>query len=491
VRRAALAFLLAAAAPAACATPPSPLETAVRSAAPLARSSFGEAAPRVFPDPAAATVEETMAGARRRGSLRLEDCVRTALAVNEDMVAGDEARLQALLLRDLAQAGVQPSVHMLLGHNRQDPASTGSSGGGSSSTSPVYSQWSLNVVQPLFQGFRELHAMRSQETTAEALAEDRVNLRRALATSVARAFFLAVEAEAEQKALDESMRLDEARVQEMTARAEQGLARRTEVLLQESRRETTRASLSEVRERRDAAVVLLGRLAGVAIDLPLDPGPVNGDPVPTREEALALALRLRPDLKAAERRAAASGEDLKAASAQRSPSLSATGNWYLDRWNYSEFATRTRWDMGLVLDWPVFAGGAFEARERIAESRIRQATLNRSTVLRSVMADVDNAMVHLRAGLERLEPLRTNERFARENLSLLEEEYRQGLATNLEVFTAQVQLQDATVGLQRQEFQSRLDRLEVFLAMGRDDVVGASPAPPGPPPGAAPPKEKP
>jgi outer membrane protein, multidrug efflux system len=477
--------VLCAAALGACATPSSPLEFAGRGPAPLVRASFGEAAPSVFPDPAAASVEATVAAARARGSLLLEDCVRTALAVHEDLVAGDEARLQALLQRDLAQSGIQPDVRMLLRHDRQDPVDLGS-GSGVTSTEPVRSQWSLNVVQPLFQGFRELHAMKSQEITAEALGEERLDLRRALATSVARAFFEVLEAEAEMKALEEALRLDEARVQEMTARAENGLARRTEVLLQESRRETTRASLSEVRERRDAARVLLERLAGTAVDLPLDKGVPPGEPVPSRAEALSQAVRLRADLKAAERRAAAAGEDRSAASAQRWPVLSATGNWYLDRWNYSDFATRTRWDAGLVLDLPLFAGGEFAARERIADSRIRQASLDRSRVLRSVVGDVDTAFVHLRAGQERLESLRTNERFARENLSLLQEEYRQGLATNLEVFTAQIQYQDASVGLERQEIRSLLDRLEVFLAVGRDDVVGAPPRA-----AAAPRKEKP
>jgi outer membrane protein TolC len=441
------------------------------------QSAFGGDAPAVFPDPSGVSVAATLAAARARGNLLLEDCVRTALAVHEDLVAGDEDRLQALLQRDVALSGILPDVRMLLRHDRQDPVDLGTTGS-VSSTEPVRSQWSLNVVQPLFQGFREFHTMRSLEASAEALAEQRLDLRRALATSVARSFFEVLEADAELEALQDALGLGEARVTEMKARAESGLARRTEVLLLESRRETTRAAMSEVRERRDAARILLERLAGVAVDLPLEAGLPAGGPVPTREEALSQALRLRPDLRAAERRASAASLDLKAASAQRWPTVSATGNWYLDRWNYSDFASKTRWDAGIVVDLPLFLGGELDARERIADSRIRKAALDRSRVLRAVVEDVDAALVHLRAGVERLESLRTNERFARENLLLLQEEYRQGLATNLEVFTAQIQLQEAAVGLDRQQIRSRLDRLEVFLAVGRDDVVGVPPAGP-------------
>jgi len=480
-----LPALLAAAALAGCASGPSPLERAARAPVPLVGEAFAGAAPSVLPDRGPTVVAETLAAARARGSLSLEDCVRTSLATREDLVSGDEDRLQLLLRKDLALAAMLPEARMLLRHDRQDPASVG--GSTTTSTEPVRTQWSINVMQPLFRGFREFHAVHSAEESAAATADDVRNLRRALATSVARAFMQAVESDAEIRSLEDALRLDEARVQEMTARSEQGLARKTEVLLQESRRETTRAAVSVARERRDAARVLLEGLAGTRIDLPLDPVAAAADsaPVPSREEALAQAFRLRPDLRAAERRAAAAGYDLKAASAERWPSVSATGNWYLDRWNYSEFATKTRWDLGLVADLPLFLGGAIRARERIAESRIRQESLDRSRLLRAVVEDVDVAFVHLRAGIERLESLRTNERFARENLALLQEEYRQGLATNLEVFTAQILHQDAAVALERQEVQSRLDRIELFLAVGRDDLVGV------PVPGVPASKEKP
>jgi outer membrane protein TolC len=377
---------------------------------------------------------------------------------------------------------------MLLRHDRQDPVSSGSGRGGSSSTEPVRTQWSLNVVQPLFQGFREFHAMAAAEGTAGALAEDRRDLRRALALSVARAFFAVAEAEAELHAQEESLHLDEERVREMQARVEQGLARRTEALLQESRRETTRAALAEIRQRRDAARALLERLAGTRLPLPLDAAAGATLPTPTREEALADALRRRPDLRATERRMEAADEERAAAGAQRWPSVQASGNWYLRRWDYSPSQEGTHWDAALTLDLPLFLGGEIDARERAAESRKRQAALARSRILRSIVEDVEAAEARLRAGLDRLEALRSNERFARENLSLIQEEYRQGLATNLEVFTAQVQLQDAAVELERQEFQSRLDRIELLVAAGREDLVGVppeedatSPSPPPPP----------
>ncbi len=469
-----------------CATPPSPLEEAARAPVPYVREAFPSGAPAVLPAQDARLVEETMAAARARGSLTLEDCVRSALASGEDVATVSEDRLQALLRRDVALSGLLPDVRMLLRHDRQDPVGLGGRTGSTSSTDPNRTEWSLNVIQPLYRGLREFHAMRSAERTADALAEDVRDLRRALATSVARAFILAVESDAEIRALEEALRLDDERILEIRARTGQGLARRTEVLLQESRRETTRASLSLAAERRDAARAILGALAGARIDLPLDPGPsaAGAGPVPSREGALAEAMRLRSDVRAADRRLEAAGFDVRSASALRLPVVAAEANWYLDRWNYSEFSSETRWDLGLFAEIPLFQGGRIDALVRDAESAARQAAIDRSRVLRRVVQEVDVALLRLKTGLERLESFRSNERFARENLALLQEEYRLGLATNLEMFTAQVQHQDAAVGLERQEHQSRLDRLELFLAMGRDDVVGVPPHP-------APAKEKP
>jgi outer membrane protein len=466
--------LLGAAALAACGTARSPLEDAARNPAPISREAFGANAPSVFPDPAAKSVEATLAEAAGLGSVSLEHCVRLALAVHEDLVSGDEDRLQAWLQRDLSLSAILPDVRMLLRHDRQDPVSLGS-GGGVVSTEPARTQWSINVIQPLFQGFREFHAMRSAERTADALAARRDDLRRALATSVARAFYLALESEAEIRAQEEALHLDEARVEEMTARVAEGLARRTEVLLQESRRETTRAALLLVRERRDASRILLDSLVGIRLTLPLADATPPPGVAPAREEALAEARAHRPDVREARRRMEAAEEDLKFASGQRWPLVQATGNWYLDRWNYSAFADETRWDASVFLDLPLFLGGEIGTRERIAESRIRQAALEGSRVLRNVVREVDDALVRLQAGLERLSTLQANERFARENLALLQEEYRQGLATNLEVFTAQIQLQEAAVNLERQQYQSRLDRVELSLVMGRDDHVGVPP----------------
>ena len=485
------AVVLLAAAAAACATPTSPIEGPWRPAQRPVGSRPGPTGDDpTLPALADASEEgwRILDSARARGSLTLEDCVLLALATREELLNLDEQRLQALLVGDLAASGLLPDVSMRVRHDRQDPVTLSTAGGTPISTEPVRSEWVLTVFQPIFRGLREVHAMRAAGREADAVAEDRRDLRRALALSVARAFHLHAESVAEMRALEDTLKFDEERVLEMEARAGQGLARRTEVLLQVSRRETTRADLVAARQRRDGSRVILEALTGAPVELPLALPPEVAPAVPDRDALLADAFRNRSDLRAADRRVEAASFAVSEASARRLPTVGAEGNWVLDRWNHSRFAEETRWDLLFVLDLPLYTGGELDAGVRLASSRLRQRALDRALVRRRIVEDVDGALVTLAAGLDRLEALRANERFARENLALLQEEYRQGLATNLEVFTAQQQLQTAVVDLERQTYRSRLDRIEVDVAAGRDDRIGVPREGDEPP---APAKEKP
>ncbi len=464
-----------------CATPPGPMERAARRPILLPPAAAGTGDLDVLPEPAAERAAALLRSATERGALPLADAFALAEAVHEPLLALDEARLRALLDGDLALASVLPSLSLLVDHDRQDPVSLGGAGSFNSSES-VRTRTSIRLTQPLFDGFRAGHARRAASGSAEALAATREDLRRGLRGAVARAFFEVLGAEAEARAREEALRLDDARLEEVRARAAQGLSRRTEVLLLESRREATRADIVRVTARRDEALVVLGGLLGEVPAVPLVAGPEPAEPLPTMEEVVAGSLRGRAELRAADARVRAAEAEVGVRRAARWPRLDLAANWYVDRANESRAATETLWDVGFLLEVPLYRGGAVEAAVRAAESRVREARLDRAGVLRRVAREAEAARVRAASGIELLAALESNERFARENLALVQAEYREGLATNLEVFTAQNLLQDAAVGLERQHLQVLLDRVELDLAMGRLDGAPAG----APDPGSAP-----
>ncbi|MCI0587114.1 MAG: TolC family protein [Planctomycetes bacterium] len=453
---------------AACTTPRDPLERDDLLAVPFAHAG-DPPAPAVLARPAAERIGEVLRDVATRGGATLEDCFRIAEASNEALLAGDEARLQALLARDEALAAFLPEVDLEVTHFRQNVVRLGGTGGGTGvvTTSPDRTQWALRALQPIFDGFRDWYAMQAEERTAEAREAAREDLRRRLLSSVARAFYGVLQSEAEGRTLEEARRRDTARVEEMRERFALGLARRTEVLLNESNLATTEADLLRARTDLEVRRAVLRSLLGAPLAAPLLEEPAEAGPLPPLEEARLEALAARPDLRAALAEAEAAQARLDSVRGEFLPSVSLAANRYLHRQHFAEFPDETEWDALLAVDVPIFAGGARRARYRTAASELRQSRLLVSSTRRSVAEEVEATHARVSRDEEILRTQETRERSARENLRLLEEENRAGIATNLEVLVAQTALDNARLDLDRQRLLTRLDRVELDVAMGR------------------------
>ena len=476
-----LACVLVTVAAAGCASAPDRLETAERSPVPRPAAAAGDAAlarplPSVLPAEQVAAAQSIADAARTRGHATLADCFRLAEATNEDLLSADEDRLQALLRRDQAIAGIQPSLSLSAYAFAQDrvagggSSSGGSGGGGSFSGSSDREQWAFVVRQPVFKGFAEFRALEVARRSGEARAAVMDSLRNALRRSVARAFFGVLAAEADVRTLEESEKLDRTRVGEMRARLENGIARRSEVLLLESQLQQTLGSLRRARTQRDVTRAVLDELVGVPLGLPLLDAAAPIDALPSRDAALAEAIRARPELKAAGLNSDVAEAQIAVVQSGYWPTASFVANRYMGRSGFSSSSKETNWDAQINLDFPFFEGGATQARERTARSDLRKARLAESGTLRSVVQDVESTLASAAAGAELLGTFERNVQIATENLALLREEYAHGIATNLEVLTAQNNLQAAQLELERQRLLNRLDRVELSLALGRTET---------------------
>ncbi len=459
---------------AACATPADRLENddltpVPRTAAAAEMTSAEHRPPPVLPASETSSAERLLANVKQRGAARLSDCVLLAEATSEDLLSGDEDRLQEALRRDLAVAGILPSVSFTAAAYVQDRV-PGEGGSNLTSAASDRETWAITVRQPIFKGFAEYAAIRAANNSAAAREAAIDVLRAALSRSVARAFFGVLESDAEVHALEESEQADSRRVEEMRARQENGIARRSEVLLLESQLLTTQTELRRARARRDDVRVTLDQLIGVELGVPL--ADIAGDlpPVPERRAAIAEAISARPELKAAQLNAAAAEANVDVARAGYWPTIAAVGNWYLGRRNATPFAEATDWDALLTLDFPIYDGSATSTRERTAKSDVRKARLAESGALRDVVSDVESALARIAHDDELLATAERNVKIATENLALLGEEFANGIASNLEVLTAQNNLQEARLSLERQRLVSRLDRVDLALALGRKET---------------------
>ncbi|HEV8376897.1 MAG TPA: TolC family protein, partial [Candidatus Polarisedimenticolia bacterium] len=111
-------------------------------------------------------------------------------------------------------------------------------------------------------------------------------------------------------------------------------------------------------------------------------------------------------------------------------------------------------------------GGRIRANVLTAKSQLRQAELARDELVRSVDLQVKNVFLTLQSDLATLATFQASVDAAEENSRLILEEYRQGLASNLEVVTGQNQLLSALLNQEHQRNQVRIDWIVLKLTQG-------------------------
>jgi outer membrane protein TolC len=435
------------------------------------------------PDPSGATSSPTLAKARERGQLTLMDSFVLAASYNERVARVREDLEQAVQLRKGAIAEVLPNLTLYDNYYRQNPVEI-TDAGNVFSVAETRNEARVTLTQPIFHGLRDRSFLKYSESNIEANRFRVEEARRLVYARVAESFYAALQVEGQMRALDDTVELERERLREVQARHEAGLARRTEVLLVKSELEQDESNLIRARNLLQGARFQLAFWTTAPVELPLqDDLFVPEVPVPPagaegQEEVMRSMMRVaranRSDLRAADKEVEAAGYQVSVARGEYFPAIDLEANAILSRQNYSTFAQETDWTAEVFFSLPLFDGGRIRSNVNTAKSRMRQATLERDELLRLVELDVQNAYLTLQSDLATLATLQASVTAADENNNLVNEEYRRGLATNLEVVTGGNQLLSARLNQEHQKYQVRLDYVVLKLVQGL--------VPEGPPP---------
>lgn len=444
-----------------------------------------EAADPVLPlEPAAAVPHPAPAPETAPGSpvpearppipLDLPRCLALAEARSERLSGVVEDIRIAEAGRALARGAALPTLTGHLEHRRQErvnrPAGSAASSG---NFLEERTEHRLTLDQPLFQGFRDVYAYRSAGLLEESARRGGEAALLEVRVMVCEAYARVLSADRQAEAIDSSLRLAADRLAELKARLEAGLARRTDVLLAEAQVARQEALRTGVEGERSDARAFLAFLLGVPVDGTLAPfpdfPPPPADPVPLAERARSR----RADLAALERRARAAEQDVKTASTGHWPAVDLEGNLYGRREGQLEDVD---WDLALLGSLPLFEGGRTAATVRAAEAEARKARLALEERRRQVLQEVQEALSAHRTARAMLESLGRETAAAAETDLLLQEEARQGIATQIERLTAQDTLLAARVTLARQILAERIAALRVWAVAG-DFPIPIPPAP--------------
>jgi outer membrane protein TolC len=403
-----------------------------------------------------------------REPLALERALVLAVETSESLRAAGETVYQTHLQEIEALSDVLPHGDYLYTYFRQEddfPKVNGVS-------SPFFLKEQRTSQFQLRQALFHLGSYLAVKAAASAIgaAEARLRNERLLVErATAAVFYEALTAERQRATFEAAAERDEERLREVTGRVEAGLARRTEALFVETDLARTRASLADAVERttgaRERLALLVGRPVMGALLEPvpppaLAPAALAARPLPSLVDQ---AFAERPDLAALREDMAVAGAARAAALAGFAPQVDLTANYYTHR---DGTLANVEWDVGVVVDMPIFEGLLTSARAREAESRERQASFLFRAEGRAVAAEVTAAWHAVRgAGAARAaqeDALRT----AEDNFRQLAAEYAVGLATNLELVTAQQELTSARLAYETTRLDEQRLAIELRFLVG-------------------------
>jgi NodT family efflux transporter outer membrane factor (OMF) lipoprotein len=200
----------------------------------------------------------------------------------------------------------------------------------------------------------------------------------------------------------------------------------------------------ELRRQQNALNFLLGMPPGQIGDLLGAPAQIPAPPAEVAVGVPAELLRRRPDVRAAERRAAAQSASIGVTKAALYPAFSLTGTFGLLSTDVGAFAlsdvflwkSRTA-NFGPALQWNIFNYGQITNQVRVQDARLQALLIDYKNTVLAAQREVEDSLVAFLRSQERARSLGESIAAARHSLELATLQYRQGITDFTTVLTAQ------------------------------------------------------
>ncbi len=298
-----------------------------------------------------------------------------------------------------------------------------------------------------------------EAATASAQASDATleATKLALQAQLAQDYFLLRVADAQNRLLDDTVDGYSKFLTLTRTRYQAGVVARADVAAAESQlasAQAQRADAKLARAQLEHAIAVLVGSAPADFSLPARNALPTAQRLPQIPAALpAELLERRPDIAAAERRAAAANAQIGVAQSAFFPALTiaAGGGWSGPSFGDLLSAPNRVWSLGPALAATLFDAGARSAATDAARAGFEQAAANyRQTVL-AALQEVEDNLAALRILEDEARLQNEAVRAARESLEQTTNQYRAGTVSYLNVITAQATLYNA----QRTELEVR------------------------------------
>lgn len=207
----------------------------------------------------------------------------------------------------------------------------------------------------------------------------------------------------------------------------------------------------------------IGLPAGQAYRL-AQPIPNTPAPALSVRQALAEALRRRPDYLAARQTVRAAQLELASARDQRLPTVDFSGNWGTigNRIN-SNHPTFT---LAGQINLPVFQGGAIHGAEIAAQAQLRRAQDQAEDMRAAIGQQVRSALLDVHAAGAQVAVARSARALAGQELTLARDRFRAGVGDNLEEVEAEQEVAVADENYISSLYSFNAAKIELAQALG-------------------------
>jgi outer membrane protein len=188
---------------------------------------------------------------------------------------------------------------------------------------------------------------------------------------------------------------------------------------------------------------------------------------------VARALAQRPEIEAAAAVIAAAADRVQAARAGTLPGVVVHGNIEWDREDLS--GAKDSWLAGVSVPWPLFEGGATQARLRQAKANLAEMRARGEQVALDIALDVHQAAVAAREAQQRVEIARQQLDFARQSHQEVRTQFQNQTATVEGLLQSEVAWQRAEAGYAAATYEAKVAQAMLRRALG--EFAGEPPSP--------------
>ncbi|MFA5115265.1 MAG: TolC family protein [Candidatus Omnitrophota bacterium] len=179
------------------------------------------------------------------------------------------------------------------------------------------------------------------------------------------------------------------------------------------------------------------------------------------DESFLKAMQQRPEIRQYEAQVKANKEGVKVARADALPSAYASWDYYSRSHAVVSTINTKNWNdyniLGVTFEWPVFDGWSTRAKVEEAMAELRSSQLGKEKVIKDVALDIKNAYINLKDSISRIRTSDANIIYYKDNLYVIKEKYRQGIASFLD-------LDDASLSYRISEFNRKQSIYDYIVA---------------------------